>query len=78
MLHHGIVVGDLAEILQLHADVLSRHFGELLERELAAARVLPLEATYLAWIDLRPLGLPAPNMLARKKPRALSSSIPRR
>ena len=28
-----------------------------LERELPTARVLPLEATYLAWIDLRRLGL---------------------
>jgi len=40
---------------------LAGNFSYLLDRlsrELPAARVLPLEATYLAWIDLRGLGLP--------------------
>jgi cystathionine beta-lyase len=31
--------------------------ADLLPREVPGARVLPLEATYLAWIDLRALGL---------------------
>ena len=33
------------------------YLADRLPRELAGARVLPLEATYLAWIDLRGLGL---------------------
>jgi cysteine-S-conjugate beta-lyase len=33
------------------------HLADRLPRELPGARVLPLEATYLAWIDLRKLGL---------------------
>jgi cystathionine beta-lyase len=33
------------------------YLRDRLSRELAVARVLPLEATYLAWIDLRRLGL---------------------
>ncbi len=34
------------------------YLADRLPREIAAARVLPLEATYLAWIDLRGLGMP--------------------
>ncbi|OHD70026.1 MAG: hypothetical protein A2177_15585 [Spirochaetes bacterium RBG_13_68_11] len=33
------------------------YLADRLPRELPAARVLPLEATYLAWIDLRRLGM---------------------
>jgi cystathionine beta-lyase len=33
------------------------YLADRLARELPAARVLPLEATYLAWIDLRRLGM---------------------
>jgi cystathionine beta-lyase len=33
------------------------HLADRLPRELPGARVFPLEATYLAWIDLRQLGL---------------------
>lgn len=33
------------------------YLGDRIGRELPGARVLPLEATYLAWIDLRQLGL---------------------
>jgi cystathionine beta-lyase len=33
------------------------YLADRLPRELPAARVLPLEATYLAWIDLRQLGV---------------------
>jgi cystathionine beta-lyase len=33
------------------------YLADRLPREIPAARVLPLEATYLAWIDLRGLGM---------------------
>jgi cystathionine beta-lyase len=36
-----------------------------IQRELPGVRVLPLEATYLAWIDVRGLGLPDDEVRAR-------------
>ena len=41
--------------------------GELLAEHLPDARMRPLEATYLAWIDLRAYGHPDPARVARKR-----------
>jgi cystathionine beta-lyase len=41
------------------------YLADRLPRELPAARVLPLEATYLAWIDLRRLGMPDEEVRTR-------------
>ena len=41
------------------------YLSDRLTRELPGARVLPLEATYLAWIDLRQLGLGDDTVRAR-------------
>jgi cystathionine beta-lyase len=46
----------LDELLAYVAGNLS-YLRDRLSRELSGARVLPLEATYLAWIDLKQLGL---------------------
>jgi cystathionine beta-lyase len=41
------------------------YLADRLPRELPTARVLPLEATYLAWIDLRRLGMPDEEVRTR-------------
>ncbi len=46
----------LEELLAYLAGTLA-YLADRLPREVPGARVLPLEATYLAWIDLRALGL---------------------
>ena len=48
--------------------------GELLAEHLPDARMRPLEATYLAWIDLRAYGHPDPARVARKRGRVLVSA----
>lgn len=56
--------GWLDEMLAYVAGNLA-YLSDRLLRELAGARVLPLEATYLAWIDLRRLGLPDDEVRSR-------------
>jgi cystathionine beta-lyase len=48
--------------------------AELLAAHLPAARMRPLEATYLAWIDLRAYGHDEPAQVARKRGRVLVSA----
>jgi cystathionine beta-lyase len=43
--------------------------GQLLDQYLPAARMRPLEATYIAWIDLRAYGHHDPASIARTRGR---------
>jgi cysteine-S-conjugate beta-lyase len=64
----GILAGVVAwrDCDEWHAALIERLtaqrslLGELLERHLPAARTRPLEATYLAWLDLRAYGVADP------------------
>ncbi len=56
--------GWLDELLRYLAANLA-YLADRLPREIPGARVLPLEATYLAWIDLRGLGLPDDEVRTR-------------
>jgi len=48
------------DALVAHLDRMRAHLGELLAGQLPAVRWSPPEATYLAWLDCRGLGLPEP------------------
>jgi cystathionine beta-lyase len=45
--------------------------GRLLAEQLPAVRMRPLEATYLAWLDVRPLGLGHPAAVAQTRGRVI-------
>ena len=73
VLAHAVALTEGREWLAAHLAGLARNrtqLGSLLAAELPAIRWQPPEATYLAWLDCRPLGLagdPADVFLARGK-----------
>jgi cysteine-S-conjugate beta-lyase len=59
------------EGLLVHLDGVRTLFGELLEQRLPMASWVPMEATYLAWVDARGTGLTDPAGAALAKGRVL-------
>lgn len=52
--------GEWLDGVLTHLDANRRLLGDLLADRLPEVRYRPPEGTYLAWLDCRPLGLPAP------------------
>ena len=48
-----------------------RLFAEALAEQLPAARIRPMEATYLAWVDLRAYGYEQPAAVALERGRVM-------
>jgi cystathionine beta-lyase len=57
--------------LVAHLDLSRRTFGDELAALLPKARVLPLEASYLAWVDVREYGHPDPAAVCRERGRVV-------
>ena len=65
---------DWLAALRVRLDAQRTLLGGLLAEHLPDARMRPLEATYLAWIDLRAYGHPEPARVARTRGRVLVSA----